>query len=111
MRSRQLLVVGAVMGAALALAALSVSWIKRQGSRGRLSEGARKPMGAAASAMLDETLPAEPTARTAARAMPLQRLEATLAGMPPVQQEGIDRRLARLNAAAGRLVPARLDSP
>ena len=111
MRRRQLLAVGAVTGTVLALAGLSLTWIKPPRHDGRLSGAARELMAAVASAVLDDALPAVPAPRAAALAAHLKRLEATLAGMPPHMQEEIDQLMALLITSPGRLALTGLGTP
>ncbi len=111
MRRRHLLAVGATTGAVLGLAGMSWVWIQPPRPQGRLSPTARDLMSAVAKAVLDDNLSREPLAQEQALAAHLNRLEATLAGMPPHLQAEVDQMLALLAAPPGRVALLGLTAP
>lgn len=86
MKRRTLLAVGVGTGALLALAGGTLALLEPGLQDGRLSPGGRAMFAAVASAVLAGLLPADAAERTRALNAHLQRLDLTIAGMPPAVQ-------------------------
>jgi hypothetical protein len=70
----------------------------------RLTEVGRRILGAIARAVLDGTLPAVADPQLAAVESHLERMEVTLAALPPAMQIEVNDLLVLLDSAPGRLV-------
>jgi hypothetical protein len=102
MRRRTWLKAGLIGGVALALGGTLVV-LGRPGWRdGRLTVDGRALFGAVAAAVLDGLLPADAAARSATLAAHLDRVEATVAGLPPSMQDEVAQLSALLLHPAGR---------
>lgn len=99
MKRRQWLVLGAGAAAALAVAGTAVAWWQPAREGGRLVPEARTMLAAVARAVLADLLPAEESALQAH----LDRLQATIAGMPPAMQTEVDQLFTLLLTPPGRL--------
>jgi hypothetical protein len=99
MQRRQLLRVGAATALVLGAAGAGVALLQPGMQAGRLTPPARAAFGAVATAVLDGLLPAPGAARAAALQAHLDRLDATLGGLPPALQAEIAE-LATLLATA-----------
>jgi hypothetical protein len=108
MKRRTLLLVGAGAGAVLALAGGTLALLKPGLQQGRLSSGGREMFAAVARGVLADLLPAEPGARALALQAHLQRLDDTIAGLPPALQSEINELVTLLASAPGRLALAGL---
>lgn len=108
MKRRTLLLVGAGAGAVLALAGGTLAMLKPGLQQGRLSSGGREMFAAVARGVLADLLPAEPGARALALQAHLQRLDDTIAGLPPALQSEINELVTLLASAPGRLALAGL---
>ena len=103
MQRRRLLQVG-VLTAGLLVAAGAGLALLRPGVRdGRFTPEARLAFAAVAAAVLDGLLPAAAGARDAALQAHLQRLDATLAGLPPALQAEVGELATLLATAPSRL--------
>lgn len=104
LRRRTLLAVGVTAGAALALAGGTLALLKPGlAPDGRLAPAGREVFGAVARAVLDGLLP-PPPAQQAALAGLLDRLDATLQGLPPAVQAEVGEMLTLLASASGRML-------
>lgn len=110
MKRRTLLAVGVGTGALLALAGGTLALLKPGLPGGRLSPAARDLFTAVARAVLADLLPADAATREQAIQAHLQRLDATIAGVPPAVQAEIDELLTLLASAPGRLALTGLGS-
>ena len=103
MKRRTLLKLGAGSAVLLAVAGGSLALLRPGVAAGRLTPQGRPVFAAVARAVLDGSLPAPAARRDAALVAHMERLDATVAGLPvPVQKELSDL-LALLYAAPGRL--------
>jgi hypothetical protein len=102
MRRRTLLRLGLGGAAVLALAGGGVALLRPGLRDGRLTPAGRSLFEAVASAVLDDALPTDTSARRAALADHLDRLDATLAGFPPHLRRELSDLIALLDAAPGR---------
>lgn len=113
MHRRGLLKLG--LGAAVVLTAAggAVTWLVAQPARngGRFEPDARALLMAVGAAVLAGLLPASAAPRQAALNQWLERLEATVAGLPASVQMELDQLLLILQSAPGRLALARLRKP
>jgi hypothetical protein len=73
-----------------------------------LTLAGRELFAAVARAVLDGSLPSEPSARKAALAAHLERLDATVAGLPAALRSELSDLVALLSAAPGRIAFAGL---
>ncbi|RPI00120.1 MAG: hypothetical protein EHM68_00020 [Lysobacterales bacterium] len=103
MKRRTVLAVGVGTGALLALAGGTLALLKPGLQGGRLSPAGRDLFAAVARAVLADLLPADAAAREQATQAHLQRLDATIAGVPPAVQAEIDELVSLLASAPGRL--------
>ena len=108
MKRRTLLLVGAGAGTVLALAGGTLALFKPGLQQGRLSAVGRGMLAAVARGVLADLLPPEPAARALALQAHLQRLEGTIAGLPPALQGEINELVTLLASAPGRLALAGL---
>lgn len=100
MQRRTLLKVGLISGATLALAGGAALVLTERAWDGRqLTAMGRTVLGAVARAVLDGTLPADASAALEAH---LDRMNNTVAGMPPGTQAEINELITILGTAAGR---------
>ncbi len=111
MQRRTLLRLGIATGALLAVAGGTVALITPGRRDGRLTEAGRALHAAIARAVLGTWLPFEPGARRAALDGQLQRLEATIAAMPPAVQAEVDELTTLAASAPGRLALTGLATP
>jgi hypothetical protein len=102
MRRRTWLKAGVIGGALLALGGTLVVLARPGWRDGRLTDDGRALFGAVAVAVLDALLPGEASARRAALAAHLERVEATVAGLPPGMQAEVAQLSALLLHPAGR---------
>jgi hypothetical protein len=70
--------------------------------KGRLSDSGRAVFRAVGDALLDGSLPSDPTARDMALTQWLQRLDDTVAGFPKALRDELAQLLALLNTSPGR---------
>ena len=110
MKRRTLIKVGLLTGAVLAVAAGTMALIAPARRDGKLTERGRAVFAALAPAVLAGWLPAEPEARARAVQAHLERVEATLAGLPPALQAEVDELFTVLGSAPGRLALTGLGS-
>lgn len=104
MKRRTLLIVGVGAGTLLALAGGTLALLSPGLQQGRLSTGGREIFAAVARGVLADLLPAEPDARARALLAHLQRLDDTIAGLPPALQAEINELVTLLASTPGRLV-------
>lgn len=90
---------GAGAAAALAVAGTTVAWWQPARENGRWAPPAQAMLAAIARAVLADLLPPEPAALQAH----LDRLQATVAGMPPAMQAEVDQLFTLLLTPPGRL--------
>lgn len=102
MQRRTLLKVGIATGTLLALAGGTLALLQPARTGGRLAPAAQAMLGALASAVLGELLSAEPAQRASALQGLVQRLEATITGMPPAMQAEVDELLTIAASTPGR---------
>ena len=110
MQRRSLLRLGLATGAVLGLAGGLAAWWQpglQPGAQpgvspSRLSEPARQLWRAVAGTVLDGCLPTDHNLRDIALADQLQRLELTIAGLPPAMRAELSDLLALLGTAPGR---------
>jgi len=103
MQRRRLLQLGLGAGAVFALAGTAaLAW--RPGlDAGRLSAGARAIFQKVAEVVLDGSLPTEPAARQRALAAHVERVQATIHGLPLATRHELSMLLGLLDTAPGRL--------
>jgi hypothetical protein len=111
MERRSLLKLGAGGALLLAITGGALSLLQPGLADGRLTAAGRAVFAAVARAVLGPLLPAQPGARAVALADHLQRLDVTLAGLPPAMQAEISQLVALLASAPGRLAFAGLLTP
>lgn len=102
MRRRTWLKAGVIGGALLALGGTLVGLARPGWRDGRLTPEGRALFGAVAAAVLDGLLPEGAAARRAALEAHLDRIEATVAGLPPAMQAEVGQLSALLLHPAGR---------
>lgn len=104
LRRRTLLTVGITAGMLLALAGGTLAWLRPGlATDGALAPAGRDVFGAVARAVLSGLLP-PPPAQEAALAALLDRLDATLQGLPPALQAEVGEMLTLLASPPGRLL-------
>ncbi len=103
MQRRHLLAVGAGTAAALALAGGAAIWWRPARPGGRFSDAARTMLAAVAQAVVHDLLPADAAARAVALQGHVNRVQATVAGMPPTLQGEIDQLFTLLLTPPGRV--------
>lgn len=104
LRRRTLLTVGLTAGALLALAGGTLALLRPGlGADGRLAPAGREVFGAVARAVLDGLLPPPPAGHAAVADL-LDRLDATLQGLPPALQDEVGEMLTLLASAPGRVM-------
>ncbi len=108
MKRRTLLLLGAGTGTLVALAGGTLALLSPGLEQGRLSMSGREMFSAVARGVLADLLPAEPAARSRAIQAHLQRLDDTIAGLPPALQAEISELVTLLASMPGRLVLAGL---
>jgi ribosomal protein L29 len=105
MNRRRLLQLGVGTGLALAMAASTIAWVRSPaGSDRTLDAPARAVFAALADVMLDGSLPTDAEARRSAIDRHLQRVEQTVAGLPPHVRAELARLLTLLDSRVGRWV-------
>jgi len=105
MQRRRLLKLGVGAAVVLGVAGAGVALIKPGLVDGRLGPGSRELMGAVAQAVLGELLPA------AGVPAQLDRLDATIAGLPVPTRKELSDALGLLGTAAGRYALVGLSKP
>jgi hypothetical protein len=105
---RRTLLLGAGTGTLVALAGGTLALLSPGLEQGRLSMRGREMFSAVARGVLADLLPAEPAAKSRAVQAHLQRLDDTIAGLPPALQAEIDELVTLLASMPGRLLLARL---
>ncbi len=111
MQRRTLLTVGAIGGAALAVAGGSLTLGQPARPNGQLAEPAQQMLRAVARAVLSTLLPAGAADESAALASHLVRLQATIAGMPAAIQAEVDELLTIAGSTPGRRLLVGLATP
>jgi len=102
MQRRTLLKVGIATATLLALAGGTLALLRPARTGGRLTPGAQAMFAALARAVLGALLPPEPARQAHALQGLVQRLEATITGMPPAMQAEVDELLTIAASAPGR---------
>lgn len=108
MQRRTLLKLGLASGAALTLVGGVALFHEPAWRDGRLTPTGRSVLNAVARGVLDGSLPAEPVLQQSALAAHLDRMDATLAALPPATQREFGELLALLALPPGRLALAGL---
>lgn len=108
MQRRRLLQLGLASAAVLALGGGAAALWRPGWAGGRLTSSGRRVFRAVARAVLDGTLPTEPTAQQAALDAQLQRLDDAVRAFPAATQAELSQLLALLDAAPGRIALAGL---
>ena len=108
MQRRALLKLGIATSVVLALAGGGVAMFRPAWREGRLTSAGRMVFRAVALAVLDGTLPADVATREVALAAHLERLEATLRGLPNHTQGEVADLIALLAMPPGRVALAGL---
>jgi hypothetical protein len=111
MRRRSLLKLGLASAAVLAAAGGTLTLWRPGWSDAQLSPGARALFAAVSRAVLDGTLPTEPSENARAIDALLSRIESLVAGLPPHAQSELSQLLAVLDTAPGRRALAGLSPP
>jgi len=111
MQRRTLLKLGMASAAVLALAGGAAALLQPGLERGSLSFAGRGVFTAVAQAVLDKSLPAEPSARQVALDGLLHRIDALVQTLPPHAQSELSQLLSLLASAAGRRTLAGLAQP
>lgn len=94
---------GVAAGTLLALGGGTLALLRPGLKNGRLSSTGREVFAAVAQAVLDTLLPADPAARARAIQAHLDRLDDTIAALPPAVQAEIGELATLLASAPGRL--------
>jgi hypothetical protein len=110
MQRRRLLKLGLASAAVLAVAGGGMALLQPGLQSGRLTAAGRDVFLALGRGVLDGSLPAEPSARSAALQGLVQRIDALIAALPPHAQAELSQLLALLAAAPGRRLLAELDA-
>lgn len=110
MQRRRLIQVGVLTTGLLAAAGAGLALLRPGLQAGRLSPDARQAFAAIAAAVLDGLLPGEAAPRAAALQAHLDRLDTTLAGLPPALQAEIGELTTLLATAPTRLALTGLTS-
>ncbi len=105
MKRRHLLKLSTAGAAALTVAAGALWWVTEapRSPEGRLNPAARGLFAAVGTAVLAGVLPTALPERAQAITVWLQRLEATISGMPPATQAELDQLIVLLSSAPARL--------
>lgn len=103
MQRRTLLKVGITAGTLLALVGGTLALLKPGRRDGQLSDAARAMFTAVARAVLGPLLPQGAAAQAQALQAHLDRLQGTIAGMPPAMQSELDELVTIVASAPGRL--------
>lgn len=111
MKRRTLMKLGIGAAAVLALAGGGLALLRPGWVDGRFSADANIVMRAVARGVLDGNLPADAVEREAALHGHMQRLAATIAGLPAATQGELSQLLALLASAPGRTLLAGLHTP
>ena len=110
MQRRTLLKLGVASGALLAVAGAGLALLKPGLERGQLSAPAKALMAALAGAVLEDALPLEAQARQLALQAHLERVDETIAGLPPPLQNELGELLTVLISTPGRRLLAGLST-
>jgi hypothetical protein len=110
MRRRTLLQVGTATSALLAVAAAGLGWIQPGLQDKRLTAAGQAVFLAVARAVLAGSLPTDKALQESALQGHLQRLDATIAGLPPALQAEVGELLTLLAHPAGRVALAGLST-
>lgn len=113
MQRRTLLGLGVAGSLAVAVLGGGAAWVTRTPAwhGGTLSTAGRQVFGAVARAVLEGSLPADPTLRGKAVEAHLDRLTGALVALPPFTQAQVDELVSLLATAAGRRLLAGLPQP
>ena len=103
MQRRTLLTLGIVTGALPALAGGTVALLRPGRRDGKLTAAGRAMFTAVAGAVLGPLLPPDAALRAQALQAHLDRVQATIAGMPPAMQSELDELVTIVSSAPGRL--------
>lgn len=110
MQRRTLLTLGFVAGTLLAVAGGTVALLSPGRRDGKLTEAGRAMIAAVARAVLGPLLPQDPVNQAQALHAHLERVQTTIAGMPPAMQSELDDLLTIVASAPGRLALVGLNS-
>jgi hypothetical protein len=111
MQRRNLLALGAVSAAVLAVGGGALALMQPGLRDGSLSPGGREVFSGAARGLLDGSLPAEPQGLARALDALLARIDSLVAGLPPHVQSELSQLLAILASGGGRRALAGLAQP
>jgi len=111
MQRRSLLKLGFGATATLVLAGGGLALLHPGLTQGRLTAAGREVFAAVAAAVLDGSLPTEPSQRANALTAHLQRLDEALGAFPSSVQDELSQLLAMLAVLPGRTLFAGLDAP
>ena len=103
MQRRTLLTLGIVTGALLAVAGGTVALLSPGRRDGKLTAAGRAMFAAVARAVLGPLLAQDPVMQVQALHAHLERVQATIAGMPPAMQSELDELVTIVASAPGRL--------
>ena len=103
MQRRTLLTLGIVTGALLAVAGGTVALLSPGRRDGKLTAAGRAMFAAVARAVLGPLLPQDPQAQAQVLQAHLDRVQVTIAGMPPAMQSELDELVTIVASAPGRL--------
>ena len=110
MQRRSFLKLGIGSAVVLVIAGGAVALIQPGLVQGKLSAGARNVFAGAARALLDGSLPTDPTAQQAAINALLNRIDDLTLGLPPHTQSELSQLLSLLDSTAGRVALVGLGS-
>lgn len=111
MKRRQLLQLGVAGAAVLGVGTLGVAWVEPGLVKGRLTHAGHAVLAGICEAVLDGSLPTEPSAHLDAVAAHLRRLDDTIAGLPSSTREELSQLMALLAHPLGRWAFAGLSKP
>lgn len=103
MQRRTLLTVGIATGALLAVAGGTMALLRPGRRDGKLTEAGRTMFAAVARAVLGPLLPQSAAVQAQMLQAHLDRVQATIAGMPPAMQAELDELVTIVSSAPGRL--------
>ena len=103
MQRRTLLTLGIVAGALLAVAGGTVALLSPGRRDGKLTTLGRAMFAAVARAVLGPLLPQDPQAQAQVLQAHLDRVQVTIAGMPPAMQSELDELVTIVASAPGRI--------
>lgn len=104
MQRRGLLKLGVMSATAIAVVGtVSLLWQQPESQSRKLSATGLEVLAAVSAGLLEGSMPSDPQSRSAAMASHLDRLAATVSGLPPASQRELRQLLSILALAPGRL--------